>query len=74
MNHEQELDITNREEFADDALTRAIIGAAIKVHRFLGPGLLESAYRECLAHELLKQGFTVEREVPVPVVYDGLQF
>jgi hypothetical protein len=47
-------------------LTSAIIGAAIKVHRVLGPGLLESAYRACLAYELEKRGFRVEREQPVP--------
>ena len=51
-------------------LSRAIIGAAIEVHRRLGPGLLESAYRVCLAYELRKRGFQVEQERPVPVVYD----
>ena len=49
--------------------TEAIIGAAIEVHRKLGPGLLESAYRECLARELLLRNIRFEREVPVPVVY-----
>jgi GxxExxY protein len=52
-------------------ITSAIIGAAIKVHRTLGPGLLESAYKACLARELEKSGFRVEREKPVPVIYDG---
>jgi len=51
-------------------LSHAIIGAAIEVHRRLGPGLLETAYRKCLAYELRKRGFTVEEERPVPVVYD----
>ena len=50
-------------------LTGAIIGAAMKVHTALGPGLLESAYEACLACELEKQGFRVERQVPVPIVY-----
>lgn len=51
-------------------LTHSVIGAAIEVHRRLGPGLLESAYRKCLAYELRKRGFNVEEERPVPVVYD----
>ena len=54
-------------------ITHAIIGAAIEVHRVLGPGLLENAYRQCLAYELRKQGFTVEEEKPVPVVYDEVK-
>ena len=52
-------------------LTEAIIGAAIEVHRQLGPGLLESVYRKCLAYELRKRGFDVVEEQPIPVVYDG---
>jgi GxxExxY protein len=51
-------------------LTHAIIGAAIRVHRALGPGLLESAYRVCLAYELEKLGLDVVREKPIPVVYE----
>ncbi len=54
-------------------LTSAIIGAAIEVHRRLGPGLLESAYRVCLAYELRKRGFNVVEEQPVPVVYDEIK-
>lgn len=54
-------------------LTRSIIGGAIEVHRRLGPGLLESAYRACLAYELRKRGFTVEEVIPVPVVYDEIR-
>ena len=54
-------------------LTQAIIGAAIEVHQRLGPGLLESAYRACLAYELRKRGFEVQEEVPVPVVYDEVK-
>lgn len=52
-------------------LTEAIIGAAIEVHRQLGPGLLESVYRKCLAYELRKRGYDVVEERPVPVLYDG---
>jgi GxxExxY protein len=50
-------------------LTHEIIGAAIEVHRFLGPGLLESACEECLCHELALRNLSVQRQVPVPVVY-----
>ena len=51
-------------------LTRGVIAAATEVHKRLGPGLLESAYRACLTHELRKRGFNVEKEKPVPVVFD----
>jgi GxxExxY protein len=55
-------------------ITSAIIGAAIKVHRTLGPGLLESVYRICLAYELKKLGFQVKQEDPVPIVYEDVTF
>ncbi len=54
-------------------LTSAIIGAAIKVHRALGPGLLESAYRICVAYELEKLGLKVEQEKPIPVIYESVK-
>ena len=54
-----------------DLVTEAIIGAAIAVHRELGPGLLESAYEACLAFELGQRGLSVERQRPLPVVYRG---
>ena len=54
-----------------DALTEAIIGAAIEVHRVLGPGLLESIYEEALGIELRLRGILVERQVEVDVVYKG---
>ena len=50
-------------------ITEAIIGAAIEVHRALGPGLLESAYVTCLVYELRERGFKVLQEVPLPLVY-----
>lgn len=50
-------------------LSGRIIGAAIEVHRHLGPGLLESAYEECLNYELVKSGLSVRRQEPVPVLY-----
>ncbi|BDQ03093.1 GxxExxY protein [Ignavibacterium sp.] len=54
-------------------LTSIIIGCAIEVHKELGPGLLESAYEECLAYELVKKGLKVERQKPVPVVYKEIK-
>ena len=57
----------------DRRLTSEIIGAAIEVHRRLGPGLLESAYEACLARELQKRGLRVERQRPVPVFYDDVK-
>ena len=54
-------------------ITEAVIGAAIEVHRRLGPGLLESAYRVCLAYELRKRGFEVIEEQPIPLVYDDVK-
>jgi GxxExxY protein len=54
-------------------LTPEIIGAAIKIHRKLGPGLLESAYEACLAYELAKLGLRVERQKPVPVIYEAVK-
>ena len=52
-------------------ITGAVITAAMKVHSALGPGLLESAYQACLAHELRTRGLAVATEVPQPVVYEG---
>ena len=54
-----------------NAITDQVIGAAIDVHRELGPGLLESAYEACLAHELMERGVLVERQKALPVVYRG---
>ena len=54
-------------------LTNRIIGAAIEVHKELGPGLMESAYEECLCHELRLRGIQFERQVPLPVEYKGLK-
>ena len=54
-------------------LTQEIIGAAMKVHSRLGPGLLESAYEACLEYELKQQGFRVERQKALPVVYENVK-
>jgi len=54
-------------------LTEIIIGCAIEVHKQLGPGLLESAYEECLSFELIRAGLQIERQKPVPVVYKDIK-
>jgi GxxExxY protein len=54
-------------------LTQEIIGAAIKIHRKLGPGLLESAYEACMAHELQNLRRRVERQKAVPLIYEGVK-
>lgn len=56
-----------------EAIGKVILTAAMKVHSALGPGLLESAYEVCLAHELTNQGMAVERQVELPVVYNGVR-
>ena len=63
--------MTERERL--NKITEAIIGAAIQVHRRLGPGLLESAYKACLAYELEKRGLAVEQEKAVPLVYEAVK-
>jgi GxxExxY protein len=55
-----------------NATTERVRGAAIEVHRHLGPGLLESAYEECLCHELVTRGISFERQRPLPVAYKGI--
>ena len=54
-------------------LTESIIGAAIEVHKELGPGLMESAYEECLCHELSVRGLPFQRQVPLPVHYKKIK-
>lgn len=67
MNHR---DTENTER---DQNSAAVIGAAIEVHRVLGPGLLESAYEECLCHELSLRGIAFERQLALPVDYKGMR-
>lgn len=55
----------------EEELTKEIIGAAIEVHRALGPGLLKSAYEECLCYELAVRELAFHRQVPLPVQYKG---
>lgn len=58
---------------AEEPIAKAVIDAAMRVHTAVGPGLLESAYEACLVHDLTKHGRMVEQQVPLPVVYDGIQ-
>jgi GxxExxY protein len=55
-----------------DKLAKIVVDAGLKVHRTLGPGLLESAYEHCLAHELRTRGIAIQRQLSLPVVYEGL--
>jgi GxxExxY protein len=61
-----------RQDDSRDQLTEKIIGAAIEVHRHLGPGLLESVYEQCLCHELSLRGIQFIRQQPMPVKYKGM--
>src|SRR5438046_2755978 len=54
--------------------TNPVIGAAIEVHRLLGPGLLEETYEHCLCHELHLRGLLFQRQVHLPIVYEGIRF
>jgi len=65
------MDAEPRRRQADSELTGAVIGAAMDVHRELGPGLLESVYEECLCLELRDRGIEHRRQVEVPVIYKG---
>lgn len=56
-----------------DPLTNKVIGCAIEVHRELGPGLLESAYEECLAYELKVQGLDIKRQIELPIKYKSVE-
>lgn len=56
-----------------DSITHEILDSAYKIHTALGPGLLESAYRVCLAYELRKKGLKVEEEKPVPIIYEEVK-
>jgi GxxExxY protein len=62
-----------RRELVLEELTNKVIGAAIEVHKELGPGLMESAYEECRCHELRLRGIGFKRQVPLPVEYKGLK-
>lgn len=55
-----------------EPIARTLVDAGLKVHRALGPGLLESAYEHCLAHELHGRGLQLQRQVVLPIAYDGV--
>src|ERR1700744_634367 len=72
MNHQGHQD--HQEVSASiDQTARTIIDAGLKVHKALGPGLLESAYEHCVAYELVARGLMVRRQAPMPIVYDGAE-
>jgi GxxExxY protein len=54
----------------ENEIAKSIISASLDVHKALGPGLLESAYKECLAYKLVQSGFNIEKEKPMPLVYE----
>ncbi len=58
----------------EEEIGKAVVNAALKIHRELGPGLLEKVYEVCLSHELRKAGFIVDRQVEIPIQYDGITF
>jgi GxxExxY protein len=66
-------DIKILKDYPESQLTKDIIGAAIEVHKFLGPGLLESAYLTCMMRELSIRNIQFETEMPVPLEYKGVQ-
>jgi GxxExxY protein len=57
----------------ENKISKEIIGCAIEVHKQLGPGLLESAYQECLYYELVQEGLNVSKEVPKPIFYKDIE-
>ncbi|MCI0694181.1 GxxExxY protein [candidate division KSB1 bacterium] len=57
----------------EEEIATAIVDAAFQVHSRLGPGLIEPVYEPCFCYELKKHGFTVERQVTVPIIYDGVK-
>ena len=57
----------------ENELAKTVVDLCVKIHKTLGPGLLESAYEECLTYELKKQGLQVQRQVSVPLIYDGVE-
>jgi len=59
---------------AENEIAKQIVDAAYKLHTSIGPGLLESVYEILLAHELSRRGLKVGRQLPVPIVYEGIQF
>ena len=57
-----------------EEIAKIIVNSAYKVHKELGPGLLEKVYEVCLAHEISKTGLDVKRQIDLPIIYDGIEF
>jgi GxxExxY protein len=58
----------------EEKIGKSVVNAAYKIHKALGPGLLERVYEVCMEHELKKAGFDVKRQINIPIVYDGITF
>jgi GxxExxY protein len=58
----------------EEEIGKLIVNACVKIHKNLGPGLLERVYEVCLEHELIKSGLAVERQIDIPIAYDGIVF
>ena len=57
-----------------EEIGKIVVNSAFKVHKQLGPGLLEKVYEVCLAHEITKAGLNVKRQIDIPIFYDGIEF
>lgn len=73
MTHSLKIHRGDAEARRFDEISEAVIGACIEIHQQLGPGLLESAYEECLCHELSLRGIPFERQKPLPIVYKAVK-
>lgn len=73
MNHQDTKTGSEPISRSAEEAAEAVVDAALAVHRSLGPGLLESVYETCLAHELQKRGRAVQRQLSLPVFYDGIR-
>ncbi|HEV8593187.1 MAG TPA: GxxExxY protein [Pyrinomonadaceae bacterium] len=58
----------------EERIGKAIVNAAYTIHKSLGPGLLEKVYEACMAHELRKAGYNVQRQIDIPIIYDEIKF
>jgi GxxExxY protein len=66
--------VSFRSQLHENVIAKEVVDAAFAIHTKLGPGLLESVYESILAYELRKRGFQVERQLPIPVIWDEVQF
>lgn len=67
-------DVPTPDQLHENPISKEIVDAAYRIHTGLGPGLLESVYEVILAHELTKRGLRVQRQLPVPIVWEGIRF